>query len=228
VLLKDIKPGTQAQISYIGAAAATTGPFITRVEVVESERTILLHEPFDKGRRIKFVERNTYKLCFICDGAQVNFEAKFMELVKIDGFHLLRFFMVTDGEKVQRRNSFRFTCSLLITFNIVYDNGDQGTKTEGLVRDLSSGGIKMLTKLNVPENALLRIDLFLDDDYVMAFGQVRMKRHVPENVKYPYTYGISFEAMPESEEERIVRYVYNEQRKLLKKPQRALYKTNKK
>jgi len=151
-----------------------------------------------------------------------------MEAVRVDKFPMLRFFMITDGEKVQRRNSFRFTCSLQITFNIVYDDGEQSAKTEGLVRDLSSGGIKMVTLLNVPENALLRIDLFLDDDYVMAFGQVRMKRFSPDNPKYPYTYGISFEALPESEEERIVRYVYNEQRKLLKKPQRALYKVSKK
>jgi c-di-GMP-binding flagellar brake protein YcgR len=227
VLLKEIKTGTQVQISYTGKVGITQGPFMTRVEVVESDKTILIHAPLDKGRRIKFVERNVYKLCFISDGSQIVFSGKFMEGVKVDGFEMLRFFMVNEGEKVQRRNAFRFTCSLPVTFNVVSDNGEQGPKTQGVVRDLSSGGIKMVTNINIHHGSLLRIDLFLDDDYVMAFGQVLMAKHTPENIKYPYQYGIRFEVMPESDEERIVRFVYNEQRKLLKRPQRGLYKSKK-
>jgi c-di-GMP-binding flagellar brake protein YcgR len=198
---------------------------MTRVEVVESDKTILVHAPTDKGKRIKFVERNVYGLRFFSDGAQVNFDAKFMNEEKIDGFLILRFFMMGDGEKVQRRNAFRFTCSIPITFNIVADNGEQSPRAEAVVRDLSSGGIKMNTTVNIKQGSLLRIDLFLDDDYVMAFGQVLMVKHVPENIKYPYQYGIKFEVMPESDEERIVRYVYNEQRKLIKRPRKGLYKT---
>ena len=86
----------------------------------------------------------------------------------------------------------------------------------------------MMTTINIKHGSLLRIDLFLDDDYVMVFGQVLMAKHTPENIKYPYQYGIKFEVLPESDEERIVRYVYNEQRKLLKRPQKTLYKYNKK
>jgi len=195
---------------------------------VESDKTILIHAPLDKGQRIRLVERNVYGLRFISGEAQVNFDAKFMQREKIEGFEMLRFFLITDGEKVQRRNSFRFVCSIPITFNLVEDNGEQSKRTEGLVRDLSSGGIKMITTMNIPSGSLLRIDLFLDDDYVMVFGHVLMAKHVPENVKYPYQYGIKFEVLPESDEERIVRYVYNEQRKLLKRPQKTLFKYSKK
>jgi c-di-GMP-binding flagellar brake protein YcgR len=223
VLIREIKTGDQVQIIYKGSA--TQGPYMTRVEMVESDKTILIHTPTDKGRRIQLVERNVYGLCFISDGAQVHFDGKFMENQKIDGFHMLRFFLINEGEKVQRRNSFRFICSLPVTFNIIADNGEQSTRAEGTVRDLSSGGIKMTTGVNIKTGSLLRIDLFLDDDYVMAFGHVLMAKHVPENLKHPHQYGIRFEAMPESDEERIVRFVYNEQRKLLKRPQRSLYKT---
>jgi c-di-GMP-binding flagellar brake protein YcgR len=169
------------------------------------------------------VERNVYGLCFISDGAQVNFDGRFMAHEKIDGFDILRFFLINDGEKVQRRTAFRFTCSIPVTFNVVADNGEQSPRTEGIVRDLSSGGIKMNTTIPIASGSLLRVDLFLDDDYVMAFGLVLMVKHTPENKKLPYQYGIRFEVLPESDEERIVRYVYNEQRKLLKRPQKTLY-----
>ncbi|MCL2605027.1 MAG: flagellar brake protein [Defluviitaleaceae bacterium] len=225
MLIKDIKTGDQVQIVYKGSA--TQGPYLTRVEVVESDKTILIHAPLDKGKRIRLVERNVYGLRFISGEAQVNFDAKFMEHERVEGFEMLRFFLVSDGEKVQRRNAFRFICSIPVTFNVVADSGEQSTRTEGVVRDLSSGGIKMITTISIPQGSLLRIDLFLDDDYVMAFGHVLMTKHTPENVKYPYQYGIRFEVLPESDEERIVRYVYNEQRKLLKRPQKTLFRYGK-
>jgi c-di-GMP-binding flagellar brake protein YcgR len=195
---------------------------------MQNDKTLLVLTPLDKGRRINFNTTVVYKLSFMSGEAQIVFDSRFIEHVRIEGFEMLRFQITNDGEKIQRRNAFRFTCSLPVTFNVVLDNGEQSPLTEGLVKDLSSGGIKMNTTVNIPKNALLRIDLTLDDDYVMAFGQVLMIKHTPDNAKYPYQYGIRFEVMPESDEERIVRYVYNEQRKLLKRPQRSLYKTNKK
>lgn len=227
MFLKDIKTGTQVQLSRKGADPQIK-PYMTRVEVVEDNNTILIHAPLEKGARVKLVERNLYKLCFISEGAQINFEGKLMEAVKIDGFHMLRFSIDAPGEKIQRRNAFRFACTLPFTFNVIADDGRQSPRIEGVIRDLSSGGIKIVTKANIPDNVLLRIDLNLDEEYIMAFGQIRMKKHVPDNIKYPYTYGISFELLPEADEERIVRYVYNEQRKLLKRPQKSLYKSNKK
>ncbi|MCL2189918.1 MAG: PilZ domain-containing protein [Defluviitaleaceae bacterium] len=224
--LKDLKSGTLVLISHNDEANAKV--YKTRLEVVEGEQTILMEAPMERRNLVRFVPRDIYKLSFQIDTIHVNFEGKYMETVKIDGIHMLRFFVLsTGGERVQRRKAYRFICSLPVSFNVVADNGEQSPRTDGIVRDLSSGGIRMATTIKIPDNALLRIDLFLDDDYVMAFGIVRSRRHTPENVKTPYNYGISFEAMPETEAERIVKFVYNEQRKLLKRPQQSLYKSGK-
>lgn len=224
MLINDIKTGMQAKIAYKGEAAKTAGPYTTRVETVENNRYVIVHEPLDKGKRIRFVGHNIYELSFMVGSAQLKFDGRYMATVKIDNFFMLRFELIGSGEKVQRRNSYRFVCSIPFVFNTIAENGSQSECIDGIIHDLSGGGIKMVCKEDLPENSLLRMDIILGEEKLMSFGQVRMKRQSPENVRYPFTYGISFELMPEKEEELIVRYIYNEQRKLLSRPQRSLYK----
>lgn len=225
MLINEIKTGMQAQIMFRSTAGKMQGPYNTRVEMVDEDNTLLLHAPMEKGRRIRFTDQNVYRLYFILANSQINFETRLVGETRVEHFDMLRFEIVGDGEKIQRRRTFRFACTMPIQFNIVYDNGEQSEIKKGVVRDLSGGGIKMTSKESIPENALLRFDMHLDGEYIMAFGLIKLKRHTPENSRYPYTYGISFEGMPEKDEEYIVRYVYNEQRKLLRKPQSGLYTT---
>ena len=228
MLINEVKLGTQVQIAQKGVGAEAKPLYTSRVETVENGQSVLIHTPAEKGRRVRLVERTPYELIFITGSWQINFNAKFVEEVRVERFYMLRFTLVGEGVKTQRRNAFRFACNIEFAFNIMHGNGEQSDLLNGVIRDLSSGGIKITTPANIPENALLRIDLPLGETVMMCFGVVRMKRHTPENISNPYTYGISFEVMSEREEERIVKFVYDEQRKLLRRPQRALYNISKK
>jgi len=225
-VLNDVKRGDAVQISKPDGTAQDQ--YTVRMEAVENPETVLLHAPKIEGRTVKLPTKQSYKLCFLLDGSMLLYDASLRENLNLGGYDMMRFLLTNEGEKVQRRNAFRFACTLPFTFNKVHDDGEQSPLTEGVIRDLSGGGIKFVTTLKIEMGALLRIDLNLDDDYVMAFGLVVMHRHIPDNVKYPHTYGIRFEVMSVSDEERIVRFIYSEQRKLLKRPQQTLYKVGKK
>ena len=222
-MLHEVKRGDAVQISKPNGTAQDQ--HTVRMEAVENPTTVLLHSPKADGRTVVLPSKQMYKLCFLLDGSMLLYNGSLRENVNIGGYDMMRFELTDEGEKVQRRNAFRFACSVPFAFNVVNINGEQDPLTEGVIRDLSSGGIKFITTAKFEMGSLLRIDLNLNDDYVMAFGIVVMHRHKPDNIKYPHTYGIRFEVMPVSDEERIVRYIYNEQRKLLKRPQKGLYRT---
>ena len=220
MLVKEIRTGMQVQVSQRSGNNSST--YTTRVELVKNDEFVLIQTPTDKGQLVHFVERSKYKLVFLSGSSQYSFESIFLSETQVEGFHMLWFMLTNDGERIQRRDAFRFICDLPATTRIMHENGEQGDPIEGIIRDLSGGGIKYISKENIPEDALLRIDLHLDDSFIMAFGFIKMKKYNPDGVRYPFAYGISFEAMSERDQERIMRFVYNEQSKMLRKTQRSL------
>jgi c-di-GMP-binding flagellar brake protein YcgR len=222
LLKQEVKTGMQVLVTRNQASPNNQDPYVTRVETVENDYNVLIHEPYAKGSRVQFERSGTYRLCFVSGGSQIIFNACFLENTRVERFNMARFKVVTPGEKVQRRGAYRFPCVIPVTFNIVEESGEQSELIKGEIRDLSAGGIKIVAKTFVPENALLRIDLQLNETCIMTFGVVRMSRQEPKALAYPYTYGIAFEAMLEKDEELIIRYIYNEQRKVVRRAMRRI------
>ena len=213
------KTGDKVSVSRL---QGTSEPFETRVEVLEKGGTLLLHPPSTRSSVGRISDGDRYAMLFTTEAARYSFDAIALGYVRVDGMEMLRFQLANKGRKIQQRNSFRFVCQIPILLRVVSDSGEQGAAIEATVRDLSGSGIKMACNTDIPNRALLRLDLQLNDDYLLVFGEVRMKKHTPE-LKVTYQYGVEFTALPEADVDTIVRYVTAEQRKLLKRSSRSIY-----
>jgi len=216
MFIENLKSGARVQIQ--GRGEDPTGGYMCKVEVlIPEKKEVLIHAPVERGRLVRMRVGSDFTLRLLSDNATYMYKAKLVEYTDVDGFDVVRFRLEGDGEKVQRRSSFRFNCALPATYAIIYSSGQQSEREDALVRDVSAGGAKIFSDQNLQEGYLLNIGLQLGDDTVVAFGDVRSRVELPKSSRYAYQYGVRFSMMPESDQEAIVRYMYKLQREELKK-----------
>jgi c-di-GMP-binding flagellar brake protein YcgR len=217
LFIEQLKAGEKVKVQRPEDDAA--GGFLCKIiKLVTERRQIFIHAPAEDNKIVEMDVGSELTLHLMTDNASYNFKASVLAYTEINGYDILRLQIVNTGEKVQRRSAFRFNCAIQTTFKIIYTDGQQAEDEEGLVTDLSAGGTKIYTNKGIPEGALLNISLPLDDDVtIIAFGDVRMKREVPDNAKYKYQYGVRFTMMPEADQELIFKYIMKMQREELKK-----------
>ncbi|MCL2386287.1 MAG: PilZ domain-containing protein [Defluviitaleaceae bacterium] len=192
--------------------------YTCKIEVLIPEANeVLIHAPIERNRLVQLQKGGKFILRLLTDNATYIFNATMMAYGDVDGFDVVKFHIDDGGEKIQRRSAFRFNCFIGITYAVVYSSGQQAEREEGMITDLSAGGAKIFTDKNLHEGYLLNIELPLGDDLVIAFGDVRTKTQLPKSSKYAFQYGIRFSMMPESDQEKIIRFMYKMQREELKK-----------
>ena len=211
-----LKPGTKVLLQKRG-----DGPgegVSTRVDHLGPDgKTVFVYALSDGRGLYRFDKGETYFLRLLTSRSTFRYKVNFEDYDSIDGIKLVKFKLLDEGEKIQRRAAFRFTCAQPVSFTVIYTSGSQSEPEEGLLIDLSAGGAKIYTNKDMNISYLINITLDLDDELVIAFGDVRMKEKLPIKSKYAYQYGIRFAMMPESDQEKIIRYMYKKHREELAK-----------
>jgi len=216
MFIEHLRSGSRVQIQKPG-----DGPrdgYMCRVEVLmPTTREVLVHAPMEGGRLVRLRVGEKFVLRLLTDNATFCFKAELAAYTEVDGFDVVRFKLTDSGEKIQRRNAFRFNCAIPVSYSIIYSSGQQSERESGLVIDLSAGGAKMYSSKKLNTGYLLNLDLQIGDELVVAFGEIRTALDLPSSSKFKYQFGIRFTMMPEADQEKIIRYMYKMQREALKK-----------
>ena len=209
---------TGAKVYLHKRGDTSSGGILTRVEqLIPEKQEICVYSPKVNGRLVSLSEDEQYYLRLVTDASIFRYRVKFLTHGDIDGFDISGFKLLDGGEKTQRREAYRFNLNSMVIFTVVYTDGNQSEKITGMVVDLSAGGAKIYTDRKVSKGELLNIDLRLDDDQIIAFGDVRTATDLPAKSKFAYQYGVRFAMMAESDQEKIIRFMYKKQREELKK-----------
>jgi len=163
-----------------------------------------------------------------------NIEAYFIEKLELykfnaevlnrgvkDNIALLKIKIIGGFERIQRRQYFRFDCSVFIKYreiNIFEDEEENQILKKALTRDLSGGGLCLLTDVKLETGKILGFELKLDENLSINFlGTIIRTSLSDRNEKYNYEIGISFKKIENKDREALIRYIFNEQRKLRQK-----------
>ena len=190
---------------------------LTRIEVqIPDKKEVLVYAPQVNGRVMNLNTDMYYDLRMFGDTAEYRFKVKFLAHDEIDGFPISRFKLMHDGEKKHRREVFRLNLDAMVMFSIINEDGNQSEKDEGKVVDLSAGGVKIHTNRKIDKGELLNLSIQLENDAVIAFGDIKHAEPAPLSAsklkrKYSYQYGIRFVTLTDSDEEKIIRFLYQKQ-----------------
>lgn len=124
---------------------------------------------------------------------------------------------LSDVKKVQRRDYFRLDIVLDVKMKLVETNGvGDNNSFSALTKDISGGGLRLISKTKLSANDLVDIALKTDDGTIQARG--RIIRCVPyESSGSDYEIAIIFDAIDEQARTQIISFIFKYQRKMKKK-----------
>lgn len=131
---------------------------------------------------------------------------------------LLRLKALSDINKIQRRDFYRLKIIKDIEVRIIVDLDKKEYDKECICSliDISAGGLLFNSQREYKEKDTLEFKLNLNGKIIIASGTI-VRRTLNDNFRAPYSYGVKFVNMSKHEVEAITKFIYEEQRRLIKK-----------
>lgn len=153
-------------------------------------------------------------------GELYKFRAVAMERNVVGNIFLLRIMPKTPEEHLQRRFFFRFGCILDIRYRMFAkketNNEDRGSFIKAITKDVSGGGLCLLTN-DKPVYGWY-VEGNLDIGFNLNFiGRIVRVISIHDKGKFKYEVGIEFIEINDLEREKVISFIFDSQRKLLKK-----------
>ena len=221
---KDIKPGTRLKLYPKNINPDTTNitlPLISKLESVEKDRFAYIVAPIHKGNIYRISDDTIIRIFFVSNHNLFVFNARIIEYVLIDKIKHFKIELQDDLKKIQRRNFFRLSCALPVMYKEEPLVGSEKKQSEGYTetyaKNLSGNGLCILTNENLECGAILDCKLMIDENIVVSFtGRVR-RTNENEEGRYKYETGVEYVTINNIDKEEIIKFIYDEQRKLMKK-----------
>lgn len=224
MLFESIKVGDRIEIQFRGDKNRGRS-YVSQVEEILPSNQIVIYTPISYGEMVKLPPDEDYNVLFFTEKGMISFESTIVKSVMEDGFNLNILRISSQGERMQRREFFRFNCILPFKFGIVdkdkldSDENEDVTSDvslEGIIKDIGGGGVRFVSNEEIEEKADICCIILLDKDILFPIGTVLHKQYFPKS-NYKYQYRVKFMEIKQSEQEKIVQFIFNEQRKIIRR-----------
>lgn len=133
---------------------------------------------------------------------------------------LIRLKIVSELNKIQRRGYYRLKITKTIKLRKIDKNKNEediNSYYEGILADISGGGMLLFSKYDLDKNDLVEIEIKINENkMIILYGVVRRKQF-DIGKSFLYEYGIEFQNMKNADREALIKFIFDEQRKLLKR-----------
>jgi len=173
--------------------------------------------PIHKNHDVFLKQDTMLKLVIAKGDAVYEFRAALYE--KLFGrIPLYRLKVLDEVNKIQRRDFYRLKLMRDIEAAVVEDLKERkyGPRFKCNLHDISAGGLLISTSEELQENDMLEFTLNFTGKKLVVFGIV-VRRNLTNNPRAKYSYGIKFDKMSEFERNEITKFIFEEQRRLIKK-----------
>ncbi|MCL2707692.1 MAG: flagellar brake protein [Defluviitaleaceae bacterium] len=192
--------------------------YTSKVESADEPDTLLVHAPISLGKIVKLPVNADCTIRVFTEKGIIEYTANITGSFIDESSELVELTISSVGDKVQRRDFFRFNCAVLIDYIILNESGmpTDSIIRDGVIRDMSGGGMRLLSKYNIEINSIIRLMLPLEKDELMILGQV-LRMDINQKAIHPFQYRIRFTAMTSAEQDKLIQYIYQEQRKIIQR-----------
>jgi len=204
--IKFITPNARVEIT--NKLDSTT--HISTVKDVLERGRILLDVMRVGGKEVRLPTRDDYALRIICEAGIYKFPAELKGYVRKGHFEYLMFQVTGEGEKIQRRQQYRLSCAYDVEYGLSDGVEPAAAFETGMIRDISSGGVKLVTKQELDGGQLIQLKLPMVLANFWVYGVVLTKNEIPE-AKYKFQYGIELIGVTEAGTDKIAAFVHAEQ-----------------
>ena len=193
--------------------------FISQLEGFSDVNVIRISAPIHEAKIYPVRINSAIEAYLFCNANQIYMINGYVtDRLIIDEIALLDVKVTRPPERIQRRQYYRFDCNIPVFFyEPKEDDAGEFVELPGYTLDMSGGGISVVTDRVLPADRVLAGKLLLND-YSLSFkGKIVRcnKKIINEEVKFISS--ISFADIEYKEREKIVGFIFSQQRELLKK-----------
>ena len=223
MLIDNIKIGDRVEIQQ-NRQGERPKTHVSQVENKLDDNKVIIHVPISYGQLVELTNGVEYRFMFFTDKGLVRFEGMVEKHMEEEGFAVMLIKLAGEGERIQRRDFFRFSCILPLKFsmldNVTMSEVDENEVYQGIIKDIGGGGVCFLTNESIEENSAIKLVIKLENDILIAIGEVIQKHYFPKS-NYRYQYRVGFIGIHPTEQEKIVQFIFNEQKRMLQKVNRV-------
>lgn len=212
--------GEKIEVRYRGDRANSKKEIsYSMVQDVKSGDEIVISLPMLKGMTILLELGQEVEIIYYRDDGCFIFAAKVVEQFSVASASLIRLKKISSVKRLQRRNYFRLKVTLPIYIRELKEDPDQdpGPWLKAYTLNLSGGGARISSNEKLDKGALLECRLELNEEEVILNGKVVRSQLVEDDPIVRYEIGLSFIDIAESDRDSIIKFIFQEQRKLRKK-----------
>lgn len=198
-----------------------TTSYISVVENICEDDLVMIHMPISYGSLVKLPMDINYKMIFYTERGLFKYNAKIVKYVSEGAFKFMLVKLCSEAEKFQRREFFRFECILEFKFDKLDENenefefDDLDINLDGLMKDISAGGVRFVTNESFDVGDMFKCRINLNGDEIVSSAKIiQIESYVKANYKFQYR--AEFLSITESDRDLIIKYIFNEQRKIAK------------
>ena len=210
MFIRKINVGELVQISPVDQTAVIR-QYNCKVEKV-NEGTVLIHSPYEQWNYVDLPTTELYWLNFTA--GMFRYKAAINRLDAIDGLQVVEFRLIGEAESLQKRDHFRLACNIPIDFTLSEKDESgrwiTGGTYSGNICNISGGGLKMTSGVELEEQNTILISLPLDNHNLLVAGIVRTK-FSSYDAPNQFHYGIMFDNISNADQDIIVRYIFHQQ-----------------
>lgn len=221
--ITEVIVGTRLELEIYDDYRENVVPAVTsQFEMALDPKTAIIAAPIFQGTFYP-VRLGWYLKVYYCFKDDLyTFEAKVVSRLNKNDLNYLKIELLSDIIKIQRREFFRFECNVPVEYRAIDSihtpEDERGMFKKAITRDLSGGGLCIKVQEEISTNQLIECKLELYKEKKVEFiGKIVRVSPKAEEKKYKYEIGVIFTQIVGRDKEAIIRFIFEEQRRLRKK-----------
>lgn len=220
--LSEIPMGSKLELEvYNSLGEKIRPPLISELEWIEEEEIAFIAAPIYEGILYPLHVGTEMTVCVYNKNDLYKFKADVLHRGIKDNIALLKIAVTGKIIKIQRRQFFRFDWSIPIQYRVIGSmnpeyNEDSPYK-KAITRDMSGGGVSIGLEEKVELDKFVECQLPLPRRTINFFGKVVRSVRTENEEIYKYEIGVLFRKIENRDREEVIKYIFQEQRKLRKK-----------
>ncbi len=216
-LEKVFVPGEKIQIELLNKQGEID-QLASQIAEANPDGTFEILTPIRQGKIVNLLNDTRIEVVMPKGDAIYKFSARIVgkNFSKISS---LRIEPLSGLSKIQRRGYFRMKVIKEVMLKKVENFEEKlfGKPTRGTLIDLSGGGAMYTCAAEFEEGDQVELEFEMRDRTVAFIALVRRKVLNDANARYKYSYGVRFENITDAERNEIAKFIFEEQRRLIKK-----------
>lgn len=211
-MINRIKTGDRVELGFKSEDDEGRRKLATLVEAVLFDSEVLVLMPISAGTMVRLPLNRSFEARFYTGTSVYVFDVTILEHPVIDGQYLTKLRLDSEGEKIQLRDFYRINSSIEFNFSIAQAQlvEEELRLFKAVTKDFSAGGMSFVTDIDLPDGTEIYSNFVLDGEYIVVLGRA-MGKQKATGASYKYLYRCQFLALPDVDQEKIVKYINNQQ-----------------